>query len=61
MFGICLAPSRRVRRRPSSVRPRSSLGYRLPAPETRLTNNKGMEKWKSLRVSHFSTPPTETI
>jgi transposase InsO family protein len=37
----------------NTIRPHSSLGYRLPAPEAW-----GMEKWKTLRASHFSTLPT---
>lgn len=32
--------------------------YRSPAPEARLTNDMGMEKWKPLRASHFFTPLT---
>jgi Integrase core domain len=44
----------------NTVRPHSSLGYRPPAPEAWLTNNVGVEKWKPLRASQFSTPPTAT-
>ncbi len=43
----------------NTIRPHSSLGYRSPAPEAWLTNSMGHgEKWKPLRASHFSTPPT---
>jgi len=42
-------------------RPHSSLGYRPPAPAAWLMeNNKGMQKWKPLRASHFPIPPTAT-
>ena len=37
----------------NTVRPHSSLGYKPPAPEAWLTNNRGMEKWKPLHASHF--------
>jgi transposase InsO family protein len=40
----------------NTVRPHSSLGYRPPAPQAWRTSNMGMEKWKPLRASHFSTP-----
>ena len=42
----------------NTVRPHSSLGYRPPAPAAWVAKSMGMEKWKSLRASHFSTPPT---
>jgi putative transposase len=43
----------------NTIRPHSSLGYKAPAPEAWLTRaHTGMEKWKPLRASHFSTPPT---
>jgi len=46
----------------NTVRPHSSLGYKPPAPEAWLISTaRGMEKWKPLRASHFSTPPTATI
>jgi hypothetical protein len=46
----------------NTVRPHSSLGYKPPAPEAWLiSQERGMEKWKPLRASHFSTPPTATI
>ena len=46
----------------NTVRPHSSLGYKPPAPEAWLTaTTRGMEKWKPLRASHFSTPPTAAI
>jgi putative transposase len=41
----------------NTIRPRSSLGHKPPAPEAWLTTGWGMEKWKPLRASHFSTPP----
>jgi hypothetical protein len=44
----------------NTIRPHSSLGYRPPAPEAWLTNTWGMEKWKPLRASHFSTTPPPT-
>jgi transposase InsO family protein len=46
----------------NTVRPHSSLGYKPPAPEARMTSSeRGMEKWKPLRASHFSTPQTAAI
>jgi len=39
----------------------SSLGYKPPTPEAWMTTTRGMEKWKPLRASHFSMPPTATI
>ena len=43
----------------NTIRPHSSLGYRPPAPEAWMTEaSQGVEKWKPLRASHFSTPPT---
>src|SRR5271165_347362 len=44
----------------NTVRPHSSLGYRPPAPQAILRKEKGHEIWKTLRVSHISTPPTAT-
>ena len=39
-------------------RPHSSLGYKPPAPEARLTEQiRGMEKWKAKNAYHFSTAP----
>ena len=38
-------------------RPHSSLGYKPPAPEARLTEpNAGHGKWKAKNAYHFSTP-----
>jgi transposase InsO family protein len=45
----------------NTVRPHSSLGYRPPAPEAWLPPPWGVEKWKPLRASHFSTPQTAAI
>jgi hypothetical protein len=37
-------------------RPHSALGYRPPAPQAILPISRGMEIWKTLRVSRISTP-----
>lgn len=42
----------------NTVRPHSSLGYRHRHPRRGRLRLGGMEKWKPLRASHFSTPPT---
>ena len=45
----------------NEVRPHSSLGYRPPAPEGNPAEAaRGMEIWKTLRVSHIPTPPAAT-
>jgi hypothetical protein len=46
-------------RNQNTVRPHSPLRYRPPALEA--STAWGMEKWKPLRASHFSTPPTTAI
>ncbi len=45
----------------NTIRPHSSLGYRPPVPRPGWQRAWGMEKWKPLRASHFSTPPTAAI
>ena len=46
----------------NTERPHSALGYRPPAPQAILPEATGQhaEIWKTLRVSHISTPPATT-
>ena len=44
----------------NTERPHSALGYRPPAPQAILPKQRGMEIWKTLRVSHIPTPPAAT-